>query len=140
MKSLQRFFRKIRRSKTGFSLLEVIIATAITMIISSTMLPLFVQGNYYIARARAIRAQASEANESIKLSTSDIDSSNEIYYSEDDSTYDYYKIRTSLILGPDAGDIKTGGAAQEYIFVRASSSNEDTETIVYYVDFKGVDD
>lgn len=140
MNKLKRFFAKHWRSKNGFSLVEVIVAVALTMVISSTMLPLFVQGYYYIVRAEALRAQASEANESIKLGTSNIDSDNVIYYSEEDNNNDSYKIRTSISLGTSDDDIKTGGAEQVYIFVRASSSNDSTETIVNYVDFKEVDD
>ncbi len=134
MKKLIRFFCRTGRSRTGFSLVEVIIATALVLVIGSAMLPLFAQGNYYIARSRALRVQASEANESIKLGKSVSSATNDITYGAEEK----YKIRTSLNLG--ANNIKTGGAAQEYTFIRASSSNSTTQTVVYYSDFVEVDD
>ncbi|NCA67889.1 MAG: type II secretion system protein [Clostridia bacterium] len=132
MNKLRRFFKRFGRSKVGFTLVEVIVATALVLIISSTMLPLFAQGNYYIARAKALRVQASEANESIKLGRAITSDKNTIVQGEEE----LYKIRTSLNLG--GLDPKTGGSSQEYIFIRASSSNGAMETIVIYSDFSGV--
>lgn len=131
MNKLRRFFK--RRGKKGFSLVEVIVATALVMVIGSTMLSLFSQGTYYLGKASALRVQGSEANESIKLGKSITSPVNDISYGSEDR----YKIRTSLNLG---GDIKTGGSSQEYIFVTASSRNDTTQTVVYYSDFVIVDD
>ncbi len=134
MKKARRFFARTRRSKKGFSLVEVIVASGLAVIIATTMLPLFTQGVYYLARARKLRAQAIEANESIKLGRAVSSTTNDITYGEEEK----YKIKTSITLGTD--NVKTGGAAQEYIFVRAGSSNNDTQTVVYYTDFNRVKD
>ncbi len=129
-----RFFKKTRRSKKAFSLVEVILAGGLAVLIASAMLPLFTQGAYYLSRARKLRAQAAEANESMKLGQTVASSVNDITYGEKEK----YKITTTINLG-SIGE-KTGGAAQEYIFIRAGSSNDTTQTVVYYLDFDRVDE
>ena len=133
MKTLNRFFKKVRGSKKAFSLVEVIVAGGLAVLIATAMLPLFTQGAYYLARARTLRAQAAEANESMKLGQTVSSSVNDITYGEKES----FKVKTSITLGPN--NVKTGGAAQEYIFVRAGSSNDTTQTVVYYLDFDSVE-
>lgn len=134
MRRIVSFFKR-RKNKRGFSLVEVIVATAIVVVISTTMLRLFSQGSYYIGRANALRVQASEANESIKLAKKVSSSDNTVTYGSTAK----YKIKTSLEFGKKGETVRTGGSSQEYIFILASSSNAKTETKIDYADFVEVD-
>ncbi len=119
---MKRFFKKLFRTKKGFTLLEVVLAFTLMMVCAQTILPAYTQAMGYVSRARELRNLSGAA--SLKIATDDYDV----------GTNPVYIITTTVEINYD--DVQKASTTQEFNTSTADTGLGDDDVLQLVVKYE----